>query len=313
MDSAAIRAALDATGLGVVGHTAWYLPFASAVPRIRAAAIEEVVSTFPHFATVGATLVNVHPDPGWRTVGIGAEQTLAWNVTAFARLAEEAAASRLRLMVENLPHAYESVDAMRALLGAHPAIGLHLDLGHAQVRGNRTPDYLAAFADRIAHVHLSDNTGRADDHLPLGAGRLDWKRLIRMVKRTGYDATITLEVFSDDKDYLLASQRKLRTAWDTGHGMIFATEAQRTQRNNWSKRRVQSGSDRISVTLFPLCLCASVVNPRFTARWDGRRRDGAGDSRCKWSWACCRTQSAGRTDSALIAGSLPTRTAARKS
>jgi sugar phosphate isomerase/epimerase len=218
VDSAAIRAALDTTGLGVTGHTAWYLPFASAVPRIRAAAIDEVISTFPHFVTAGATLVNVHPDPGWRTVGIDVEQTLAWNVAAFARLAEEAMAQGLRLMVENLPNVHEAVDAMRALLDAHPSIGFHLDLGHAQVRGNRTADYLAAFAERLAHVHLSDNTGRADDHLPLGAGRLDWKRLIRMVKRTGYDGTITLEVFSDDKDYLLASQRKLRVAWDTAPG-----------------------------------------------------------------------------------------------
>jgi sugar phosphate isomerase/epimerase len=216
VDSATIRAALDAARLGVVGHTAWYLPFASPVPRLRTAAIEEVVSALPHFAAVGATLVNVHPDPGWRTVGIGTEQALAWNVAAFAHLAEEATARGLRLMVENLPNVYESVDTMRTMLDAHPSIGFHLDLGHAQVRGNRTPDYLTAFADRLAHVHLSDNTGRADDHLPLGAGRIDWKRLVRMVKRAGYDGTVTLEVFSDDKDYLLASQHKLRTAWDMG-------------------------------------------------------------------------------------------------
>jgi sugar phosphate isomerase/epimerase len=214
VDGGAIRAALDAAGLGVIGHTAWYLPFASPVPRLRAAAIEEAVSTFSHFAAAGARLVNVHPDPGWRTVGIGTEQALAWNVAAFARLAGEAASCGLQLMVENLPNAHESVGAMRAMLDAHPSIGFHLDLGHAQVRGNRTPDYLAAFADRLMHVHLSDNGGRTDDHLPLGAGRINWERLIRMVKRAGYDGTITLEVFSDDRDYLLASQRKLRATWD---------------------------------------------------------------------------------------------------
>src|SRR3954451_4076055 len=73
LDSAAIRAALDASQLGVVGHTAWYLPFASPVPRLREAAIAEVESAFPHFAAVGARLVNVHPDPGQRLVG--SEQT----------------------------------------------------------------------------------------------------------------------------------------------------------------------------------------------------------------------------------------------
>src|SRR4051812_29240067 len=97
VDAAAIRAALDATGLGVVGHTAWYLPFASPVPRLRAAAVAEVESTLPHFAAVGAAFVNVHPDSGRGTVGIGVEQVLAWNVAACAYLAEAAQAHGLRL------------------------------------------------------------------------------------------------------------------------------------------------------------------------------------------------------------------------
>lgn len=211
IDSGAIRAALDAVGLGVVGHTAWYLPFASPVPRLRAAAIAEVESTFAPFVAVGATLVNVHPDPG---KGMARAQSLGWNAETFARLAASAQAHNLRLMIENIPETFATVDDLRTLLDAHPTIGFHLDIAHAQVRGNRTHEFLTAFADRLVHVHLSDNSGRSDDHLPLGAGRLDWKRLVRALKRTGYDGTITLEVFSDDPDYLLASQRKLRAVWD---------------------------------------------------------------------------------------------------
>ncbi len=214
VESAMIRAALDAAEIGVVGHTAWYLPFASPVPRLREAAIAEAESAFPHFVAAGVALVNVHPDPGRRTVGIGAEQRRAWNVAAFAHLAEVARAYGLRLMVENVPEHFDTVADLRAFLDAHPTIGFHLDIAHAQIRGNRTPDFLTAFAERLAHVHLSDNSGRSDDHLPLGAGRLDWKRLVRALKHTGYDGTITLEVFADDREYLLASQRKLRAVWD---------------------------------------------------------------------------------------------------
>lgn len=214
VDSHAVRTALDETGLSVVGHTAWYLPFGSPVPRLREAAIAEVESAFPQFVTAGVALVNVHPDGGRRTVGIGGEQIRAWNIAAFARLAVAAQAHGLRLMVENIPEHFDTVADLRALLDAHPSIGFHLDIAHAQVRGTRTHEFLTAFSDRLAHVHLSDNSGRSDDHLPLGAGRLDWKRLVRALKRTGYDATITLEVFSNDPDYLLASQRKLRIAWD---------------------------------------------------------------------------------------------------
>ncbi len=214
VDIPTVRMALDETGLGVVGHTAWYLPFASPVPRLREAAIAEIESAFPHFVAAGAMLVNVHPDPGRRTVGISVEQIRDWNVVAFARLAASAQAHGLRLMVENIPEHFATVADLHALLDAHPTIGFHLDIAHAQVRGNRTHEFLTAFAERLVHIHLSDNSGRSDDHLPLGAGRLDWKRLVRVLKHTGYDSTITLEVFSDDRDYLLASQRKLRIAWD---------------------------------------------------------------------------------------------------
>jgi len=214
VDSRAVRAALDETGLGVVGHTAWYLPFGSPVPRLRDAAIAEVESAFSQFVAAGVALVNVHPDGGRRTVGIGVEQICGWNVAAFAHLAASAEAHGLRLMVENVPEHFDTIADLGALLDAHPSIGFHLDIAHAQVRGNRTHEFLGAFSERLVHVHLSDNSGRSDDHLPLGAGRLDWKRLVRALKRTGYNATITLEVFSDDSDYLLASQRKLRAVWD---------------------------------------------------------------------------------------------------
>lgn len=214
LDAAAVRAALAAARLGVVGHTAWYLPFASPLAGIRAAAIAEMERTFPVFAAVGVSLVNIHPDHGQRTVGISRDDCLRWNVEAFAALAPRAAAHSLRLMVENVPGAYETVAQFGALLDADVRLGWHFDIAHAQVRGNRAHDFLTAFGERLVHVHLSDNTGREDSHLPLGGGRLDWKRLVRAVKRAGYDGTVTLEVFSDDRDYLLASQRKLRAAWD---------------------------------------------------------------------------------------------------
>ena len=39
------------------------------------------------------------------------------------------------------------------------------------------------------------------------------KRLIRLLKQSGYDGTITLEVFATDRDYLLWSAEKVRRWW----------------------------------------------------------------------------------------------------
>jgi sugar phosphate isomerase/epimerase len=44
IDAQAIRQLLDHAGMGVVGHTAWFLPFASPFERVRRAAVEEVAA-----------------------------------------------------------------------------------------------------------------------------------------------------------------------------------------------------------------------------------------------------------------------------
>ena len=69
IDAPAIRQVLAEAGMGVVGHTAWFLPFASPVERVRRAAVEEVTAAFPLFAEVGATLVNVHITKGVGSFG----------------------------------------------------------------------------------------------------------------------------------------------------------------------------------------------------------------------------------------------------
>jgi sugar phosphate isomerase/epimerase len=79
---------------------------------------------------------------------------------------------------------------------------------------NRTQSLLDAFGDRLSHVHLSDNRGGESDlHLPLGAGTIDWKNVVRMLKRAGWDGTVTLEVFSREREYLLMSRRLWLKWW----------------------------------------------------------------------------------------------------
>jgi sugar phosphate isomerase/epimerase len=67
----------------------------------------------------------------------------------------------------------------------------------------------------LRHVHLHDNKGGTQDlHLPLGTGNLDLSHLIAQLRRTGYDGTITLEVFSTDRHYLAYSRDVLQQIWD---------------------------------------------------------------------------------------------------
>jgi sugar phosphate isomerase/epimerase len=54
--------------------------------------------------------------------------------------------------------------------------------------------------------------------MPLGVGSVDWKRAVAALKATGYDGTITLEVFCNDPavllDYLEISRKLLLNLWN---------------------------------------------------------------------------------------------------
>jgi len=96
-----------------------------------------------------------------------------------------------------------------------PALSFHLDVGHAfienRMRGVR--DYIDAFGDRLAHVHMHDNHGKQDEHLPLGKGKIDVREVIRLLKEVNYDRTITFEVFSSHAD-AVRSMRSFNKQWN---------------------------------------------------------------------------------------------------
>ena len=210
LDVPALRAVLDETGLGLIGHTAWYLPFGSAVKELRAGAVAAVEATFEPLAALGATLVNVHADKGINKFAY--DDVLRWNAESFATLADRAAQWGLTVMVENVVNQLNTAKAFRKLL-AHPELRFHLDIAHANVKGARTAEFLKAHRERLVHVHISDNSLRSDDHLPLGVGEIDWPEQIGLLRSSGYDGTITLEIFTPDRSYLVDSAARLRRLW----------------------------------------------------------------------------------------------------
>lgn len=208
----AVLKALEQAGLGVVGHTAYYLPFASPVGSIRDAAVRDVIACLDFFKQAGATVVTVHPDPG--AGAMDPTTVVSLNALSFKIISDEAAKRDLTVVAENVPGYFSSVEPLKSLLAAVPAVGFHLDVGHAHIRGNRFRQLLGTFKTNLLHVHLSDNRFRADDHMPIGAGNIDWDEVIPAIKKTGYDSTVTLEVFSNDKRYVVASRDKVSSLWN---------------------------------------------------------------------------------------------------
>jgi sugar phosphate isomerase/epimerase len=211
---AALCEGLERNRLSVVGHTAFYLPIASPFEKLRAAAMDEMKHCIDVFAEVGALWVNVHPDPHMHFHT--EEEMREQNLKSMRELMNYAQSRGTGLMVENTPKRFNSVAQLSSLLDPLPELGLHLDIGHAnlEVKENTTSELVAHYGPRIRHVHVHDNKGgSADLHLPLGAGTIDFRQELGALKSSGYDGTITLEVFSRDTHYFTYSRDVLCELW----------------------------------------------------------------------------------------------------
>jgi sugar phosphate isomerase/epimerase len=213
----AIRDALQRHHLPVVGHTAYYLPIGSPFKSLRKATCEELKACIDVFAFVGSKWMNIHPDRQQHLHE--REDIIAHNIETFAELLPVARDAGIGLMVENVPVHFNSVEQLSELLDPLPELGLHLDIGHCNLRGTQTgnsyEEILNVYGSRLRHVHLHDNKGgTADLHLSLGTGNVDLHGCVRALKEVGYDDTITLEVFSADHHYLQYSRDVLRKVWD---------------------------------------------------------------------------------------------------
>lgn len=92
------------------------------------------------------------------------------------------------------------------LAALHEGTGICFDVGHWYCFANgRIRDdlerWLDAFAPYLAHVHLHDNDGSADQHKGLGKGTLPWRRFAEALKARSLRPTFALEpVNLDDFD-----------------------------------------------------------------------------------------------------------------
>lgn len=92
-------------------------------------------------------------------------------------------------------------------LSAYPHVVF--DTSHFAVAGVDLLEAWDALADRVCHIHLSDNLGAGtDSHAPIGAGVLPLERFLHHVGASGYTGTVTLELdcrpYMDTRDALVA-------------------------------------------------------------------------------------------------------------
>jgi sugar phosphate isomerase/epimerase len=213
-DVGRVKKALDDTGLDAVGHTNPFLPAIFPISSIRKVCLNEFKKYVEIFSELGIELMNVHPyydrHQRSKTEKFRANLELLKNVNGFCK------SKGMTLMLENYIEPFDRPSSFLKIIKEVPDLKILLDIGHANLnqKKNQCSQFLERLGDRIVHIHLSDNRGISDDHLPPGCGTINWKEITTILKKNDYDGTITLEVFSPDRDYLLFSREKLKEYWN---------------------------------------------------------------------------------------------------
>lgn len=219
--SGAINKALQRMDLGLVCHLPTFVSAADLTPGIRQASLLELSKSLEVAKELGPERVVVHP-PHVTGIGKKALDLSRRNIhESLNRVLEKAASLDLLVSLENMPPGSLSLsepDAFKDIFEAHPVIEMTLDVGHGHIASpgeERNLAFIRCFSSRIGHIHASDNRGLADDHLPVGAGTVDFPKILKELERIGFDNTMTLEVFSPDTEYLAWSRDKIRAMMDT--------------------------------------------------------------------------------------------------
>jgi len=137
--------------------------------------------------------------PGQRT-GIGQFYPNVDYKTMFQSINElytEAENYGVNIALENLPGKYWFLmstpqEFMRLYKETNLPIGITLDLGHANLEGQIKP-FIDMLADKIVHVHASNNDGNDDQHNGVEDGSIDYVWFADSLKKIGYDKRIVVE------------------------------------------------------------------------------------------------------------------------
>lgn len=83
------------------------------------------------------------------------------------------------------------------------------DIGHCNHNGYSITDDVLEAGARLWHLHLHDNFGKDNGHLPIGDGSIDFRAFAQALKQVDYKGLYMLELFRCEEENLKYSRERL--------------------------------------------------------------------------------------------------------
>ena len=150
--------------------------------------------TITRAAEIADTVV-IHP--GYLSPVSRYDTALAWqnHKQACIRLGETAESVGVKACLENMPNLddffcrdpYEQDGFVDGT-----GMGLTFDVGHANTNGNLN-DFCKIILPNAYHLHIHDNNGVRDEHLPLSEGSIPWDKIMPKIVKEYKGKIIVVE------------------------------------------------------------------------------------------------------------------------
>ncbi|MFB6152113.1 MAG: sugar phosphate isomerase/epimerase family protein [Haloarculaceae archaeon] len=213
-----VRDRLDDHGLGLLAHLPFPLDVGSPVEAVREGALAALDQYVEAVARRGAEKAVLHLSAPSHYAANRSLAEVRPTLLDSARTAASIGREHgVEVCVENVPSGAFPVDEFERVL-AETDVSMTLDTGHAALTGwtaDETVAFVREHADRVSHVHLNDNRATRDgwrsedEHLPLGAGSIDFETLLAPATDGDWAPTLTMEIVTWDPEYVEASVRRL--------------------------------------------------------------------------------------------------------
>ena len=203
-----VNGIVETSGIELCLHAPFFEHnIAALCPGIREASLESITKTIDLAEKLRVKTIVVHnggyapPGPPGTSRFDDDRLRKHWdhNIASLKELVDHATKKGVILCLENIGFdpfsidgTFEDMAEIREHVGS--ALQFTLDMGHARLQegARKAIDLLG---DNIRHIHLTDNFGRRDDHLPLGDGNYDYSQFADFLR--GFPHIITMEVVSN--------------------------------------------------------------------------------------------------------------------
>ncbi|WP_445506841.1 sugar phosphate isomerase/epimerase family protein [Niallia sp. 03190] len=183
-----------------VGYTihppAWDINLTSENKGIREVSFIEYKKAIEFAGMIGADHVVIHPGFCFSPVF---DKKLAQERAKndIKRLCEIAKPLNVKLAIENVGYKGSSLftqdEFARFLDSVDDTAGYLIDTGHAHLNNWDISKLIRDTKDRLLAIHIHDNTGAEDEHLPIGKGTIQWEGIFAALKEVSNNCLMVLE------------------------------------------------------------------------------------------------------------------------